>query len=388
VNPEQLHRSPPFSLLGETLGGEHARIPSRGDITAISRVGINVYFPARHCPDYLSLLGRDIALKAATLPTRGAVASLWLRGYPLRQLPTEALTELVFRLCSRFNLRHSQGVVRGIDLGPEHCLREHLALVRGLGFDVVRLVIDATIATADRGLDQCQRALAAIDEFQPLRLRGTVLYGTDTNTLFADRLMGVLARSQAEEIELIQSIPPVRPASADCSLQRLFEGAAGSLEAAGYLLFGDRTFKHPRHGDVALRDNHHLSYGPWGFYNSDIANWLGLGIGADGISEGYLYHNTQDPARYRQLLDEECSPIASWSPTPIVDSAPYRLIQALFCHHRADLPARLDPASHQRLLAEGWIIADDREVILTPAGARNLQSVLRLLCDHGVDDHG
>lgn len=388
MNPEQLRRSPPFSLLGETLGEAHAQTPSRGDITAISRIAVNLYFPPRLCPDYLSLLGRDIALKAATLPTRGAVASLWLRGYPLRQLPTEALTELVFRVCSRFNLRHSQGVVRGIDLGPEHCLRENLALLRGLGFDVVRLVIDATIAAADRGLDQCQRALAAIAEFQPLRLRGTVLYGPDTSPLFTDRLMGALILSSAEDIELIHNLPPVRTASADNHCQRVFSQAADTLEGAGYLLFGDRTFKHPGHGDVALRNNHRLSYGPWGFYNNDIAHWLGFGIGADGITEGYLYHNTEDPARYRQLLDEDRSPIASWSRTPIVDSAPYRLIQALFCHHRADLPARLDPANHQRLLAEGWIIADAREVILTPAGARNLQSVLRLLCDDGVDDHG
>lgn len=387
MNPEQLQRSPPFSLLGEAAGDGHDGPPSTGGVTAISRVGINIHFPPRPCPDYLALLGREIALQAATLPTRGAVASLWLRGYPLRQLPTEALTELVFRLCSRFNLGHSQGVVRGIDLGPEHCRRENLALLRGLGFDAVRLMLDATIAAADRSLDQCQRALAAIDEFQPLRLQGSIFYGSDTSPLFAERLVNTLTDARAEAFELIHNAPAVRDASADTGSRRLFEGLAHQLEAAGYLPFGDRHFKHPTHGDVALRDNQRLAYGPWGFYNGDITLWLGLGIGADGMADGYLYHNTPDPDRYRERLLRDLSPITSWSATAVADAPLYHFIQALFCHHRVAMPPHLNPANHRRLLNQGWITDDNTELVLTPEGARNLQSVLRLLKPEGVDDH-
>ena len=51
------------------------------------------------------------------------------------------------------------------------------------------------------------------------------------------------------------------------------------------------------------------------------------------------------------------------------------------------MPPHLNPANHRRLLNQGWITDDNTELVLTPEGARNLQSVLRLLKPEGVDDH-
>jgi len=368
VNPGLIHSEPPFSLLPEVM--VEPRIEAQpGNVHSISPVGVNVYFPARHFPDYPHLLAREITLKTAAIATRGAVSSLWFRGYPLRQLPAEALTELVFRLCGHFNLRQASGSSRGIDLGPEHCARDNLALLRGLGFDVVRLLVDATFAGPDHSTNQCQRALVTIGDFASFRLRSTLLYGEDTSGTFLARVLATLMLARAEEIELVQCLPRAASAEALAACRKLFAESARQLEEQGYQLFNDHCFKGPSHPDRVLLASRRLAYGPWGFYCSDITLWVGLGLSADGLVDGYLYRNTGNPEDYRQRLEHRRIPAISWSATPVGDQPLYQLIQELFCYHRA--PA-LAPAVQHRLLALGWVEQSAQQLTLTRDGIYNL----------------
>lgn len=357
------------------------RIPAwSGTIPSICPVGVNVYFPPRRFPGYGQLLAQEIILKtAATLPC-GTVSRLWFRGYPMRQLPAGALTELIFRLCGRFNLRHTAGTTRGIDLGPEHCGRDNLALLRGLGFNVIRLVIDATFAGPDHSIDQCQRAVTTISDFPMLRLCSTVLYGEHTSGAFLTRVLSTLVLARAEEIELVRCGPRLGSSATLATCRKLFAEGAHQLEAQGYQLFNDHCFKRLCHPDRLLLANHRLTYGPWGFYSSATTLWVGLGLNADSLIDDYFHRNTGDPADYRRHLEHRRLPVIRWSAAPVGDQPLYQLIQQLFCYHRA--PA-LAPTVQRQLLASGWIEQNGDQWILTREGIYNLHQLFQAIISGG-----
>jgi len=385
VNPEQLTRTPPFSLLPEagTLGhgpGVEEQLPD------ISRGGINLYSPAQHCPDYLALLCTEMTLRGPRFTTRGSVASLWFRGYPLRQLAAEDLTELVFRLSNRFNLHHNRGCDRGIHLGPEHCTRDNLALLKGLGFEVIRVILDATLAGPDSGITPFQRAIATVGEFAGMRLQATINYSTDTSEVYLSKALATLAAAQAEDIDLEACLPPVIGSQHLNHCQRLFFHTEATLLEAGYELFGDRSFKIIGHPHRLLRENSRLAYGPWGFYHSDISQWLGLGLGAEGLLDGYFYRNTHNPADYQERLHARLATEISWSTIPISQQPLYHLIQQLFCYHQMPDTALISISTREVLIQKGWLIHDGGLLRLTPLGKHNLQHLMRLIIQGADND--
>ena len=385
MKPEQVRRNPAFTVLSEETAENQSTCPGN-PIPSISRMGINLYFPPRVCEDYLGLLSREIHTKESLFSTKGPVASLWFRGYPLRQLSTDGITELVFRLCSRFNLKNNQGVDRGIHLGPEHCDRNTLALLKGLGFEVIRLTLDASIAGPDRSVGPVSRALEIIGEFSGLRLQCELCLGADTDPVYLDKVLALLVSAAAEEIELIPSLPAISTLGEQRLSQQTLDNGGLQLQQHGYLQFGENCFKRPCHGDIALRDNHRLCYGPWGFYNRDIVNWLGLGAAAEGISGGYLYHNMTDPDRYRHRVLNRLNPLASWSSTPLAEQDSYRLIQSLYCYHHIDSCKGYSNTTVKKLEARGWITRDQEQSKLTEAGTRNLGEVFQALISNLTDD--
>ncbi len=384
MNPEQLTRIPPFSLLPEAA----EQYPTTGPevLPVIARGGINLYSPPRHCPGYLRLLCEEMAQRAPRFTTRGAVASLWFLGYPLRQLAAEDLTELVFRLGNRFNLHHNRGCDRGIHLGPEHCTRENLALLRGLGFDVVGLNLDATIAGPDRAIEPCQRAIAAIGDFSGMRVQAAISFGPDTSPVYLERLLCALTAAGAEDIDLAPTLPPVHHNQHQASCRQLFTRADGLLTEAGYSLFGDHSFKAGNHPHRVLQANRRLAYGPWGFYNAEVGQWLGLGLGADGLLDGYFYRNTGNADDYRTRLANRAPTEISWSTLPVTRQPVYTLIQQLFCYHRVFDPQSLPTGTRDALLARSWVVSEHDELRLTPEGIRNLQRLMREIIPQDGDD--
>ncbi|KJS09699.1 MAG: hypothetical protein VR73_01400 [Gammaproteobacteria bacterium BRH_c0] len=385
MQPEQRRRNPAFTLLPEEPAARH-KAPASASLPAISRTGINIYFPARPCQDYLNLLVQEMLLKDKIFSSKGPVASLWLRGYPLRQLTTDAMTELVFRLCSHYNLQNNLGAERGIELGPEHCDRNILALLKGLGFEVIRLMPDATLASADRSTDAVRRAMDVANEFAGLRLQWAVQLGADTDQAYLDKLLSLLMSSATEEIELIPCPPALQSIDDALLCQKITARAAQQLIDQGFQRFGEHCFKLPPHPDLLLRDNRNLCYGPWGFYKRDIVNWLGLGLGAEGIWGDYLYHNSGNPDCYRHRILNHQDPVAGWSCAPLADQQSYRVMQELYCYHSLGLIAdSIGETSRARLVARGWLVPDGAQLRLTTAGVENLASVFRsILCKDNV----
>ena len=376
MNPQQLSRKPPFSLLAEV--GEQAYCPNPLEsLPVIARGGINLYSPAQHCPGYLALLCTEMVQRSPKFTTRGDIASLWFRGYPLRQLAAEDLTELVFRLGNHFDLHHNRGCDRGIHLSPEHCTRDNLALLRGLGFDVVRVILDATVAGADSGINPFQRAITTVGEFTGLRLQATVSYSTETSAIYLGKALTSLAVASAEDIDLEASLPPVVHSRHLTRCHRLFSQAESILLENGYELFGDRCFKRSSHPHRVLRDNRRLAYGPWGFYNSEVRQWLGLGLGAEGLLDGYFYRNTHHPEDYRARLLSKAPTEISWSTTPISQQPLYDLIQQLFCYHQVTDAGLLTALTLENLQKKSWLQCNNGHLQLTSAGIHNLQYLMR-----------
>lgn len=355
-----------------------ARIPEelQRKLPTIARAGISILFPARRMEDFLQLIASELAIQQTFLSPTQPVCCLRMRGFPLRQCSVEQLTELLFRLCTRYKILEAENGERKIDLTHEQCTSDHLALLKGLGFNHIRVFVDGSIAGHDRSLEPVKRAISTIHDFSGFSVGIEVLYSADTSRDYLKNLVNYLFECGIDEIEFQRNqASPMLPQELRIS-HETFRILVETLQKAGYRLLGDRCFKREDHGDFALLEEGKLGYGPWGFYNSAITEWLGLGPGADGLIAGYLYHNSSNLDIYRSSLSENRSPICSWSRQPVVKEKAFEFIQHLYCEHRVsrELFYGRMPLL-EKFKERNWIEENNKGCLLTAEGILHLHSI-------------
>lgn len=357
-------------------------LPDRG--TVINGAGLYIYCPLMFISSYLSLVTREMAVKKQYLSPRQPVHYLRIRGLPFRQFHAEELTELLFWLCSHFNVLDGVNVERSISLAPDQCSSSNLALLKGLGFNDIRICIDASIAGSDRSLDPVFRAINDIHNYRNNNLNSEIIFSADTSPVYMDALLKLLIGSGVAELEFSWNGDSPRLADDQRASHGLYRHIAQRLSQDGYQLIGNKCFKHESHRDLLLLKKNRLCYGPWGFYSRATPEWLGLGLGSAGIAAGYLYHNASDINTYEKLIKAGQSPVTGWSNKPISEEQAFRFIQSLYCFHRVDKGYF---ANHPELLktfiAKRWIIDHGHSITLTPEGTLNLANISNLYsrCD-------
>lgn len=346
--------------------------------TAISGAGIYLYCPPVAVNNYLNLVTREMVLKREYLHRRQPVHYLRISGLPLRQFRTEELTELLFWLCTYFNVLDGSNAERRINLAPDQCSSANLALLKGLGFNNIRLCVDASIAGPDRSLDPVFRAINDIHNYRN-SLSGEIIISADTSAVYMDALLELLIESKAAELEFNWEGDKPELADSQQASHGLYRHIAGRMDQEAYQLIGNKCFKHRDHQDLLLLCNNRLRYGPWGFYSCATSQWLGLGIGSAGIAADYLYRNAPTASDYQRLIMAGKPPVTGWSNGPISKEQAFRFIQSLYCFHRVEKDFF---ASHQLLLdtfnARGWIREDGGYMTLTAEGTLNLANISNL----------
>ena len=338
-----------------------------------------MYSPFSVVNGYINLLAREIRLKKDFLSSRQPVCSLRLKGFPLRQFNAEQLTELMFRLCCHFKVQEGERGERAISLSPEQCVSDTLALLKGLSFNNIQLRIDTSIAGPDRSLDPIRRAVHAIQEFSGFRISADIVFSADTSPLFLEKLVAFLSQAQVVEIAFHRNMEgPASPGDHRICTQT-FNRIADVAGQYGYRLIGDRCFKKTDHPDFHLRDQGMLSYGPWGFYSTALSEWLALGVAAEGMMGGYLYHNAAEVNDYRGLIEEEKPPVYGWSSKPVDQEEVFDFIQNLYCLHRVGRQFfRHRETLLDSLKVMGWLSESKDDLYLTPEGVSNMATICNL----------
>ncbi len=369
------------SLLAYPADFEHTALSHR--LPSIARGGIVIRAPRIRIDNYLNLITRELALKRDYLPSRQAVYSLRLQGFPLRQFNSEELTELIFRLCSKYRILEGSQGERTACLTLEQCTSDHLALLRGLGFNHIQIAIDASIAGPDRSLDPVSRALAGIAEFAAYGIGAGVDVGADTSPIYAEKLIALLTAAGLEEIDVNLDHQGLEQAGDQDACLQLFTQICALLKGANYTLMGDKCFKKSGHPDLKLLASGNLAYGPWGFHSAATRDWLALGARAEGMIAGYLYHNLDIGEGYETSIQRGVTPVNRWSPHPVAGDEAFRFIQQLYCYHRVDQDFF---SSRQpllaRLLALGWLVEESGCWTPTQDGLRNLGVMCTLFSRH------
>ena len=368
-------RDTEFSPLLDNRGAQTPQ-DLRNKPPSIAPAGLHIVFPRQRIDDFLPLLTAEWDIKREFIALRQPVCSLRLQGYPLRQCSGDALTELLFRLCSSREILDAGRGERCIDLDTEQCSSDNLALLKGLGFTHVRLRIDASRAGPDHSLCRVRRSVTNALEFGDLTLSAQLGCGPDTSRNYLKKLLAYLFECEVMEIEFSDG-GTHSPAPAEFHLTRdTFKSMMESLRQANYQLIGDRCFKRSDHPDLQWLGEGKLGYGPWGFYHLRTAEWLGLGPGAEGLIGGYLCHNSSDIDIWRRHLERAQSPISSWSRHPINGDRAFAFIQQLYCEHRVDSALFRD---REPLLAifkrRRWLDEQPDFCALTDEGRLHLHSV-------------
>lgn len=328
-----------------------------------SMAGIYIRCPANPIPGYSASLAEDIRLKNDFFPSSPPASTLWFAGRPLQQFSDDGLTEVIFRLC-RLGMIDNDSSVRGMHLGFGDCTGSNLALLKGLGINLIRLCVTAPEESASRGLPQLQRAMDLIAGFGGFRLQAQVNFTTPATLHQCRNLLAMLTKAACNEIELIP-MPVKAPGQPS-----LPPALSSWLDTRGFRCRGDRIF---------IRDGGSSGhrYGPWGFYNPALGDWLGLGAGASGIARGYMYLNHSDPVAYTSSIGNAVVPVAGWSHQALESDTAYRVTQNLFCNHRQSRArAGATRETMDDLCKRGWLRY--RRGLYRPTRKGLLR--LRLLC--------
>lgn len=348
TSPEYARVGMPWSRLLTGMTKSAPALPNRETAGA---TGINIYFPPDFCHDYHGLTWRELRLKQDWLAPGTSIASLWLRGFPLYQFNPDELTELVFRTCTELAVGNSGE--RGITLTADQCSNDRLALIRGLGFTAVKLLMPTNIDTGEQDI---RRALETLSDHRGMTIAAELHLAGEPRMSYLSELLPDFIAVPVSELWLIRPTPRL----------------AAMLSEFGYRQLGGCCFYHPGHVRPPS-----LRYSPWGFHAAGIVEWLGIGIAAPGIHQGMFHRNAADSVRYRNLVLSGRLPVAGWQPTAFTELPAYHRIQLLYCQHRIETGGPASPVA-EHLLKRGWITPDGR---LTAAGIGHFTELEQLLLD-------
>lgn len=366
------------------------------DIRDRELAGINIYCPRQTVRDYEQLLCREAGLAQALLSEGLSTRSVWLRGAPLRQFSPEAVTELRFRLSQYFSFNEETCTVRGIELSPSALNSERIALLSGLRFNRVNLLIDASIASDDRSLSKLDTVFTHLADFEHITVEAQIVFGSESHPGFLSRLLAYLRHSTCDQLNLSlttghgpQSLAQRQTSAA------LLSTALTEMSEGGWSSLGNHQFISPHsplHGKTG-RDRFHLT--PWGFQEPQQGHWLGLGIGAMGRIRDTYYRSGPKLEPYVEAIANHTLPSKTLYAKPRIGGtghhigyeATYNTFQNLLCEHRVEARSTEKVAGMAALLNTDWLKDAGEYYELTPSGIKNLFAIHNLLFTHALEEH-
>ena len=343
-------------------------------------LGINVYCPRQTVEGYEQLICQEAKLLQELLPNKGVTHTLWLRGDPVRQFSPEAITALIYRLNKQFPLDDSADTVRGIELRPSALTDERLALLSGLGFNRINLIIDASIASDDRSLSKLDMAFAHLEDFGQIGVECRILFSSDSHPAFLSRLLQDLIQSGCDLIHLAQTDDrkPKTLAQRSAGANLLFQ-ALTELSEQNWLALGNDRFIPKHHKLHAASQRETLQLSPWGFQQRQQGQWLGLGIAAMGHLHNTYYRNDAAAKNYIEAISNRSLPPKTIFRQPPGCTLTFAALQHLLSQHRVNSKDFQNLAEATGLLDTPWLVKTGNDYYLTPEGIKNLYAIHILL---------
>ena len=349
-------------------------------LSSIAQIGINIYCPQQRVDDYEHLICQEVTLRRSFYNRHQPVASVWWRGSPLQQFSPEAITELCFRLSSHFT-HQQEGSTRGMAVTPMELDKNNLALIKGLNFNAIQLHIDASVASGDRSLSKIETALQMLADYKSFNLSCVIKFSDQTHPDFIDRLLNLLENSHCSHIEVSsQKSGPVSLQDKLTSQNQLVR-INKHFRDCGWRGCGNNNFFAPSHPLGDLPQQAKLEATPWGYMARQIPLWLGFGVAALSLNEGYYQYNTPSSERYVSLLAEKKLPIQSHFHLAADKASNFQLIQQLLCEHTI---TPTNPQLHQQLtslIPREWLKDDPENLALNTLGIVSLSSICDKLFD-------
>ena len=362
------------------------------DIHDRELAGINIYCPRQTIDDYEQFLCQEASLARTLLPEGLSARSVWLRGTPLRQFSPEAVTELIFRLSHYFSLNEDTCTVRGIELSPSALNGERIALLSGLRFNRINLLIDASIASDNRSLSKLDSVFTHLADFKHITVEARIVFGSDSHPQFLSRLLAYLRHSACDQLSLsLDSDQQPQSLTQRQTSANLLGTALTEMSDEGWDSLGNNQFisqRSPLHQKTRA-SKLHLT--PWGFQEQQYKHWLGLGIGAMGRIRDTYYRNDPAPEVYTEAIGKRTLPPKTLYAKPYGYNTGYNVayntFQDLLSEHRVEARMTENVAGMAALFDTDWLSDAGEYYLLTPLGIKNLFAIHTSLFTHAIDEN-
>lgn len=309
---------------------------------------------------------------------------------PTRVFETADITELVYHLSRHFRLAH-QGVHHFCaQISSSQASTSMLALLRGLGFNQLRLDADQPMTAA---------ALAALlQEAHDYHFQQITLAVSDPACPGVDSLEALARRSaKGPHLQHMQlDFPPLswseKPQQAEAEA-RLFQHLFNYFRQEGYRVLGNDCFVVPDHPLARGQLDGSLRRTPLGYNADGIDDICGLGPGALTRENHHYYRNLPSVQGYLQRVMLRQSPIAHAHTVSYRQRLMDIVIDQLLCFHRLDLDYlrsryQIDTPALLKALSTGvstcqpaspWWHCAHHHLSLSPEGILNLHHLCRLV---------
>lgn len=354
-------------------------------VNKISRLGLNIYSPAGKVPSYENLLCREMARRGRDYDTHQSVSSFWFSGHPLKQLSPEAITELCFRFSNHFSHSAALKAVRGICATISELNKSTLALLAGLQFNCIELMLDASIAGNDRSLDKLKALAELTADYSQIKLQFRIRIADHTHPDFLSRLLTHVTDTACQQVEVVcAETPTLRLQGETNSTRELLRNILQFFKALHWPGCGNNYFFAPQHPVSVLREQEKLMFTPWGYQSGNTQTLLGLGINGVSLIDGEYQRNCASADVYRKCISENAGlPITRYTVGHRATDL-YKSLQTLLCYHQVSRPEQDVNRVLARLIDNGWLQASpsgrDKGLKLSENGLVDLIQVCALLC--------
>lgn len=282
----------------------------------------------------IDLLEQEVSLRCQGLERR-PVHLLTLRDES-GALNSSEITELIFFLGHRFNLNHSGQRVYCLQTHPEFINADHLALLKGLGFNRLEFNTDCLIAKDDCNptdhIRQLRATLELLQEYDFPTPSWVFKYGGQDANLDLQQLDQLLTIKPAR-IQLVESIA----SSSAINSESAFEEIHLTLRNQGYRVVGNDCFVIPSHPIAKAKDHHQLRITVGGYNASNVCDWIGIGPGLYSQLNNLYYQNHTDNGTRQSKLANQTLPIAAGVTLSKPEQAYALAIGNLSAYHQIDL---------------------------------------------------
>ncbi|MGI9286367.1 MAG: oxygen-independent coproporphyrinogen III oxidase [Pseudomonadales bacterium] len=297
---------------------------------------------------YLDHLTREIELQATLFGTKRPVTQLQWGGGMASYLTPAEMTELMHRTASHFNLLDSPNREYTIEIDPLTADKEKLALLKGLGFNHIRVAIQdfdcALLPIIETMQDLCDMVRGyAFDT-----LSFELVYGHPQQSIDAFRQTLQQLVDLGPDRIMLQDYTqaPARFPEPQASERNKFCGAERQMSlrimacqtfvANGYVLIGMHHFVRPHDALCEVQKSGELRRNLQG-YSACFANEL-LGVGVSALSNvGDFYtQNECLAADYYQRLSVQELPIVRGFHLSDEDKMRRYVIMQIICNLRLD----------------------------------------------------